>query len=293
MDAVVREALSDVQDMERQVLGAEDHEAHIIFSLMAQKEEVVVADDRQDRRPQHCEQLGKQQLHEKAESRLLQQGLAMSALTFRLAATRRAGAALKSRLHSGHRELEDAVIKWMKRRRLTARTERKSMPSSSSFCKDTFCPAVNAAWPHELNSLCRQLVAPQIFGSVINDQAVPAEVKRFCVQFIPAVQAELPGSGADSSATISTMYANMLVKCADCVRESWACLTPESYCERVGNEKGSIASGLNYEYGGDSSQYLGGGDIRKFTTEHECNKFCLASADAGLQPISSSSSSAH
>ena len=34
MDAVVREALSDVQDMEHQVLGAEDHEARIIFSLM-------------------------------------------------------------------------------------------------------------------------------------------------------------------------------------------------------------------------------------------------------------------
>ena len=175
---------------------------------------------------------------------------------------------------------------------------------ASDFCEKTFCPAANAAWPHELPELCRPLVGteaygPQVFGQVLHAGDVPAAVKSFCEahkeSIIEESQSHVTGpdkqgfptdrAAQTSGCLFSVLYDHMLDECKPkgCLKKSWACLVPQSYCERVGNEPDSISSTLKHL--GDSGGLIDTSGIKRYDDEHSCNAFCLSSATAGLPVI--------
>jgi hypothetical protein len=186
---------------------------------------------------------------------------------------------------------------------------------ASDFCKTTFCPAANAAWPHELPEICRPLVGteaygPQVFGELRHAEDVPAEVKSFCEAHKQSIIEESQSHvsspqkvttsdgktlwvptdrpGQTSGCLFSVLYDHMLDECRPkgCLKKSWACLVPQSYCTRVGNEADSISSTLKYR--GDSGGLMDTSGIERYDDEHSCNVFCLASETGGLPPISAS-----
>jgi hypothetical protein len=177
-----------------------------------------------------------------------------------------------------------------------------SAVKASNFCEKTFCPAANAAWPHELPEICRPLVGteaygPQVFGEVRHAGDVPAEVKSFCEahkqSIIDESQSHVSPTdrpGQTSGCLFSVLYDHMLDECRPkgCLKKSWACLVPQSYCTRVGNEADSISSTLKYR--GDSGGLVDTSGIERYDNEHSCNVFCLASATGGLPPISAGES---
>lgn len=168
-----------------------------------------------------------------------------------------------------------------------------------NFCVNSFCPAANAAWPHELDELCRPLVAPQfVFGEVEHAGDVPDSVKSFCAAYTQSIMDESQShvSGPDgqgfptdqaaqtSGCLFSELYEHMLEKCqSKCVKRTWACLVPQSYCTRVGNEADSISNTLKYF--GDTGGLIDTSGVKRYDNEHECNQTCLASVDGGLPEI--------
>jgi hypothetical protein len=154
--------------------------------------------------------------------------------------------------------------------------------ASEDFCKNTFCPAANAAWPLELNQLCRPLVAKdtQAFGSVINNN-ISASILDFCLANKQSILAELqPGNAGGFSA----VYEKMLGDCKDiCVQRHWACLVPQSYCSRVGNSPSDISD--TFKYLGDSGGLLDTTQIQRYTDESSCNAACLKSESSALPVI--------
>lgn len=163
------------------------------------------------------------------------------------------------------------------------------MDSDPNFCKDVFCPAANSAWPRTLVEVCRPYLFPEMFGHIHGDPQHPlsSSVTSFCARFKSNVEAELPGHENDTAQpTVSDLYESMSKKCrkVGCLQESWACLAPLSYCEKVGNEKDAIQAGVAYDAGGvDTSALLSKHQqLVTYPDEHSCNDFCLKSSSGGL-----------
>jgi len=170
---------------------------------------------------------------------------------------------------------------------------------TSDFCEKSFCPAANAAWPYELDALCRPLVAPGFFGNVLHSSEVPSVVRDFCESHRDSIvdegQSHITGPdkegfptdrpGPTKGCLFSVLYSRMLDRCQDdkCLKRTWACLVPNSYCERVGNEENSIPSTMKYF--GDTAGLIDTSQVKRFDDEHACNQFCLSSPSAGLPAV--------
>jgi hypothetical protein len=174
---------------------------------------------------------------------------------------------------------------------------------ASGFCESTFCPAANAAWPYGLDELCRPLVGteaygPQVFGEVLNSDNVPSVVKSFCDSYKQSIidesQSHVTGpdkygfptdkTAQTEGCNFSVLYAQMVAECeSSCMKRSWACLVPQSYCDKVGNEDSSISSTL--EHLGDAGGLIDTSGIKRYDSEHDCNLACLAQVSGGLPTI--------
>lgn len=109
------------------------------------------------------------------------------------------------------------------------------------------------------------------------------EVNSFCQQYAAEVHADGISDSSDAKGCIwSELYAVMKRKCGPtCFKTTYACLTPQSYCVKVGNEKDAISRGLAYY--GDSSGMLDSSRVKTFDDGNACDDYCLKSTEFGIQ----------
>jgi hypothetical protein len=157
---------------------------------------------------------------------------------------------------------------------------------AADFCDKTFCPAFNAAWPLEMDRLCRPIVGPFfLFGDVDkgNESITPDSVKSFCATYKKNIMMETQGN--PSGCMFSELYNLMKTTCKSnpCLKTNFACLAPESYCVKVGNEAGALAKGLGFD--GDLASVIDVSKIKMYQDQGQCDSACLKDPNGGLPPL--------
>lgn len=118
---------------------------------------------------------------------------------------------------------------------------------------------------------------------------MPSTVTDFCNKYVAEIKDEgTEHVGADDSASKtngciwSVLYDRMKAKCGhECFERTYACLTPQSYCLRLGNEKGALAAGMQYL--GDVSGMVDTSGVKTFKSADECDAYCLNATDTGIR----------
>lgn len=112
----------------------------------------------------------------------------------------------------------------------------------------------------------------------------------FCKKYAAEINSEGKdggGSAVSGGGCIwSVLYDQMKSSCqSDCFHRTFACLTPESYCVRAGNEKGALSAGMQFL--GDTAGFVDISQVKTFDNASDCDTFCLAAKDTGIRVMTS------